>query len=113
MKPLQIILLAITITLLQSCKEGEIQVQNNITKVTIVDVKWGDIYIASELLPGESSRKITIEGSKLPTSHQISFKMTANNKSVYLETEEEFIVYEDDDKLIILTDETKVKNPNE
>lgn len=99
-----------------SCyKPGDIQVQNNITKVKIVDVKWGDIYIATELLPGEKSGKLTINKYEetLPASHKISFKMTANNKTIYLETEEIFLLEEDDDLLIVLTDETKVKNPNE
>lgn len=102
--------------LLQSCyKPGEIQVKNNITKVKIVDVRWGGIYISTELLPGESTKKLTIDKyeEKLPSSHKISFKMTANNKSIYLETEVEYLLNEDDDLLVILTDSTKVKNPNE
>lgn len=109
-------MIACAIVMMQSCYEpGDIQVKNNITQVKIVDVKWGNIYIATELLPGESSEKLTIEKEreKLPASHKISFKMTANNKSIYLETEEEFLLDEDDDLLIVLTDDTKVKNPNE
>ena len=62
----------------------------------------------------ETSEKLTISKceEKLPGSHKISFKMTANNKSIYLETEEEYFLDEDDDLLIVLTDDTKVKNPN-
>jgi len=116
MKAIKLILIFFICATLQSCyKTGDIQVQNNITKVKIADVKWGDIYIATELLPGETSEKLTIckDQEKLPDSHKISFKMTANNKSIYLETEKEYFLDEDDNLLIVLTDDTKVKNPNE
>jgi len=115
MKTLKLILIVCVVLIMQSCyKTGDIQVQNNITQVKIVDVKWGHINIASKLLPGEA-RKLTIYKyeDKLPSRYKISFKMTANNKSIYLETEEEFLLDEDDDLLIVLTDDTKVKNPNE
>lgn len=115
MKTVKLILIVSTVIFLQSCyKPGDIQIQNNISQVKIVDVKWGDIYIATELLPGESSSKLTINkyDKKLPSSQKISFKMTANNKSLYLETEEEFLLDEDDNLLIVLTDETKVIKPN-
>jgi len=104
------------LALMQSCyKSGDIQLKNNISQVKILDVKWGDTHIATELLPGETSGKWKIEhhDEKLPSSHKISFTMTANNKSVYLETEEEFLLDQDDDLLIVLTDTTKVKSPNE
>ncbi len=116
MKAIKLLFITVIAVIMQSCyKPGDIQVQNNITQVKIVDVKWGDIYIAYELLPGESSKKLTIRkhDEKLPSSHKISFKMTANNRSIYLETEEEYLLDEDDYLLIVLTDDTKVKNPNE
>jgi len=116
MKTIKLILIVCIVVIAQSCHEpGDIRVQNNITQVKIVDVKWGDFYIATELLPGETSEKSTITRyeKKLPSSQKISFKMTANNKAIYLETEESFFLDEDDDLLIVLTDATKVKNPNE
>ena len=116
MKTINILIIICAGFLFQSCyKPGDIKVQNNITQVKIVDVKWGDIYIATELLPGEASEKLTIDKylEKLPGKHKLSFKMTANNKSIYLETEEEYYLGEDDDLLIILTDDTKVKSPND
>ena len=100
---------------LQSCyKAGSIEVQNNISQVEILDVKWGEIYLSSELLPGQTSEKISIEKreKKLPFSSKISFTMYANSKTIYLETQEEFLLNEDQDLLIILDDNTKVKNPN-
>ena len=116
MKKIYIISVFCIACLLQACyKPGDIQVQNNISNVKIVDVKWGDIYIATELLPGETSEKLTIEEyrEKLPSSHKITFKMSANNKSIYLETVDEYLLDEEDDLLIILSDETEVENPNE
>lgn len=116
MKTLKLILFVCVIMVMQSCyNTGDIQLQNNISQVKIVDVKWGDISLASELMSGETSAKSTIDKyeEKLPKSHKISFKMTANNKSIYLETDEEYLLDEDDDLLIILTDATEVKSPNE
>lgn len=116
MKTLKLLLILFSAIVMQSCyKPGDIQVQNNITQVKIIDVKWGNTRIATELLPGEASEKLTIEKyeEKLPSSHKISFIMTANNKSIYLETEEEFLLNEDDFLLITLTDDTEVKNPND
>lgn len=116
MKTLKLILALVIMVFIQSChKPGDINIQNNITKVKIQDVKWGDHYIAYELLPGETSEKVTIRptNEKLPSSHKISFKMAANNMMVYLETEEEYVLEEEGDLYIILNDETKVKNPND
>ncbi|HLN72768.1 MAG TPA: hypothetical protein VK205_05710 [Prolixibacteraceae bacterium] len=116
MKTLRLIVAIVIVVFLQSCHEpGNIKVQNNITKVKIEDVKWGDNYLAYELLPGETSEETTIrrDDESLPASHKLSFKMTANDKTIYLETEEEYILEEEGSLFIILTDTTKVKNPNE
>lgn len=116
MKTFKLIMIVCAVFIMQSCyKPGDIQVQNNISQVSIVDVKWGDIYIATELLPGETSEKLTVQKfqEKLPGIHKVSFKMKANDKSIYLETEEEFLLDEDGYLLIVLTEETLVKNPNE
>lgn len=99
---------------LQSCyKKAKIQVQNNISGVRITDVYWGDFYLAYELLPGETSEKQTIYrlDQKLPASKRINFTMSANQKSVYLETQE-YLLDQDDDLLIILSDDTKLKSTN-
>jgi hypothetical protein len=116
MKNILFILIVCAAVSLQSCyKAGEIQVQNNISQVKIIDVEWGDVYIASELLPGESSYKVSVfrYDEKLPASHKITFKMTANSKTIYLETDEEYLLDEDDELVIVLNDETPVSNPNE
>ena len=39
--------------------------------------------------------------------------MYANQKSIYLETVNEFLLDEDQEILIVLDDSTEIKNPNE
>jgi len=116
MKKYKIILAVCIGFLLQSChKPGEIKIKNNISQVKLEDVKWGDVYMAYELLPGESSEKMKLRryDKKLPATHKVTFKMTANNKTIYLETIDEYLLDEEDDLLIVLSDDTPVKNPNE
>lgn len=100
--------------LLACHKSGEIRVQNNISQVKITDVRWGKVALDYDLLPGETSPKIRVDryDYELPASHRISFTMSANNKSVFLQTSEEFLLNEDDDILIVLSDETKVTTLN-
>ena len=94
-------------------KPGDIQVQNNISRAVIEDVQWGDNFLASELLPGQASNKRTIEREeeKLPSTHTLTFKIRLNGKTVFLQTDESFLLDEDGDLLITLEDGTKVGNP--
>jgi hypothetical protein len=116
MKRIYIILLIGLVAMMQSCyKPGKLQVENHLSQVKIQDVKWGDTYIAAELLPGESSSEVTIDqyDEKLPASNKVSFVMTANNKSIYLETKEEFPLEEDGMLVITIGDDTEVESPNQ
>ncbi len=115
MKSVKYILIIVITVILQSCyQEAEVQVQNNISNIKIVQVEWGNVYIASELLPGETSTKAIIrkDEAKLPESNRVSFKMKTENQTIYLETEEAYMIEQGDDVLIILSDSTKVHNPN-
>ena len=116
MKNIKLFVTLILILTLTSChKAGKISIQNKISKVTIQEVKWGDIYIANELLPGKTSdvRKIYWDEQKLPCENKVSFTMVVNDKSIYLETDKKYLLNEDDNLLIVLEDTTKVSNPNE
>ena len=116
MKYRNLFLLAVFALLLHACYDpGTVQVQNNINRAKVIDVKWGDHYIAGELLPGESSSKVSIERrkEKLPSSNRVTFKLSANNKVVFLESQDEYELDEDEDLLIVLDDDTPVRNPNE
>lgn len=74
-------------------------------------MKWGNIFIASELLPGEKSNQAQVStyDEKLPASNTITFVMKANSRSIYLQTEEVFELDDGDERLIMLDDLTKVK----
>ncbi|MCI5058409.1 MAG: hypothetical protein MRY83_20020 [Flavobacteriales bacterium] len=101
---------------IQSCyKPGKINIQNNISNVKLDDVSWGDITIGTDLLPGESTGEVLISKheEKLPSTQVIRFSMIANGISVYLETQESYELDEDDNILIILDDDTPVRNPSE
>ncbi|NCA86438.1 MAG: hypothetical protein EOM83_12840 [Clostridia bacterium] len=111
MKTVNIIIAILVVALVASCKPGKIRVQNNISQVVITNVQWGDQYLAYELLPGETSDKLSI--SDVPESNKIRFVMQANNQAIYLETEELYHLDRNDDLLIVITDSTPVKNPNE
>ncbi|HBF87810.1 MAG TPA: hypothetical protein DDX39_04130 [Bacteroidales bacterium] len=107
------IIIGILLLTLVSCyKPGEISIENNVSNATLNDIYWGDIYLTSDLLPGESSNPKVINKTteKLPASYRVSFVLEANNKKVYLETDEEFLLDEDDQILIVIDDETLVVN---
>lgn len=102
--------------LLSSCyKPGSIQVQNNVSNAKLTDIKWGEVFIESELIPGQTSDKIKItkDEQKLPSSKKISFVMVSNKNSIYLETVEEFLLNEDDDVIFVIDNNTQVRNPNQ
>lgn len=109
------IILIIAVLLIQSCDDyhGKICVRNSVSSVTLKNVMWGDFLLANEILPGQSSTKLTLykTDEKLPSTHRITFTMSANSSQVYLETEESFTLDKDDDLLIVIDDSTKVINP--
>lgn len=116
MKTIKYLLLFSVFTIACDEKKAHIQVQNNISQVVIEDVRWGDIFIDSRLFPGETSSKKRIRETstiELPYSGTISFRMKANNQVIFLETEETFTLDEEDDILVVLSDSTLVRNPNE
>jgi hypothetical protein len=101
--------------ILISCeKPSKIQLRNDISKVKITEVYWGSVWLSNELLPGESSQQQTLypQQENFPKKHKVTFKMTANNKIIYLETEDEYTLGKEDELLIVLSDNTKVSNPN-
>ena len=116
MKTTNIILLAFSILSLTSCyDQAKIQVKNNISNVKISNIKWGDNFIIYEHLSGETSSKVTINeiSESLPARHHLKFVMSANNKSMYFETEEAYMPSPDEGLLIVLTDSTKINKMNE
>lgn len=92
---------------------GKLEVKNSISNAQIKQVKWGSVYLGTNLLPGQSTGKITIyeDDQKLPASNKIKFTLVANNRQVYLETEEVYSLDQDEEKTIVLTDSTVVVTP--
>ena len=109
-----LLLWAVIVCLATSCNPpGELQVKNDISRATMVDVQWGPIYLATELLPGETSPLRVIENfdEELPASRPITFTLNANGQSIFLETEASFRLDEDQTLLIEINDETEVRAP--
>lgn len=99
-------------------KPGKISVQNSIRGVVISDVRWGDIFITDQLLPGEASNSITVYdagddsyGVNLPTAYPIRFYMEVQGDRIYLETRESYKLDVEEDIDVILYDSTRVFNP--
>ncbi|MGB0167023.1 MAG: hypothetical protein ACPF8V_09235 [Luteibaculum sp.] len=106
---------AILALIICSCyKPGKIEVVNNIDRVEIRDVKWGEIRVASSLFPGEKSKKLEIDKStdRLPSTYNVSFVMSANGRSIFLTTEATYDLDQDETLTIILDDDTPVKSNN-
>lgn len=56
---------------------GEIKVHNRISKTTIENVYWGELYIGGALMPGQETEYFKIKASdeKLPVAHNIIFSV--------------------------------------
>lgn len=108
------LLLLFTLAGLASCKESSIQIQNNISQVSISDVYWGDFHLADQLYPGQSSDELILQCAHhdFPFDEPIRFIMSSGNKSIYLETKAKYYLDCDDALQIILTDDTEIINPN-
>ncbi len=107
--------LALALITLTSCSEpSKLSVQNKVTAVELTSVKWGDFYITGQLLPGQTSRVAEFDShaDKLPRKERVSFIMRAGERSIYLETEEEFLMGVEDELLIVIDDNTRVRTPN-
>lgn len=111
-------MIIISVILLTACdKKSTIQVQNMLSKAVIKNVEWGGLPISSQILPGESSTKITIYENesyydiKLPESNPLKFYIDLNGDKVYVQTKASYRLDIDDDILIVVDDTTKVFNP--
>lgn len=102
------------------CQEspGRISVQNSIRGAIIKDVRWGDIFLTEDLLPGEKSQSITVYdagdagyGVNLPAAFPIGFYMEVQGDRIYLQTRERYELDMDKVVDIVLSDSTAVVNP--
>lgn len=118
MKKTYFVFIILILLISQACKrqEGKVSIQNNISNVRVTDVSWVNYNLAGNLLPGQTSSERTIieyEKNKFPKIGNVRFTMTANDKSIYLETIEEYRLDEGQTLEIVLNDSTEVFNPNQ
>lgn len=102
---------------LSSCDKdpGKISVINQLPGAELKNVKWGNLILDNQLLPGEESRVVKIGTNHfnidLPESHPVSFQMTVNSSTVFLETTETFPLDFEESIQITIDSSTQVYNP--
>ena len=100
-----------------SCQKdpGQISVINKLPGAELNNVKWGNLLVDNQLLPGEQSQVINIEENDflvdLPESNSISFQMTVNSSTVFLETIEIYRLNLEESIVIEIDTTTEVQNP--
>lgn len=102
-----------------ACTEepGKISVQNEIHGAVLKDIRWGDAFVTSELLPGEMSHDALVHdvengyGVDLPAGNPIRFYMEVQGDRIYLQTREIYNLDVDTEVEVVLHDSTPVFNP--
>ncbi|MFA6368516.1 MAG: hypothetical protein WCX10_08175 [Bacteroidales bacterium] len=114
----KVIFLIISVFVLVSCEEeSTIQVKNMLSKAVIKNVEWGGLPISSQILPGQSSDKITVFEDEsyydinLPESNPIKFYIDLNGDLIYVQTKASYRLDVDNDLIIVIEDSTAVFNP--
>lgn len=107
----------LSLALLIACNDPSyIRIENKLANSTMQNIEWGGVPLASQLLPGETSTKISIYDDgyyeiDLPKSYPLKFYLNVNGDIVYLETTYSFRLGEESELTIVITDTTKVLNP--
>ena len=107
-----VIALLLLAALLQSCyKRGKIRVVNQVSSVRMNNISWGPVSLGGELLPGQSTEMIEVRkhDEKLPSMYTLNFTLQGNGNEVALRTREAYMLDEDDELTIVITDETPVR----
>ncbi len=110
-----IVLILVLVIIFAGCPteevESTISIQNLISNCVLNDLKWGE-YSFSSIATGQTTEYIYLVAGEFE-KNKVTFIMTANGQSVYLETVEEFAAEEGKNIKIILRDSTEVSNPIE
>jgi hypothetical protein len=109
------ILASALVCLLFSCQEpAEITVQNRLPNGKLLNVRWGDLLLATELLPGQTSVNEEIYSNNnlvdLPDVNAVSFTLESNGSKIFLETVETFALDVEEQQRIIIDTATQVTN---
>jgi hypothetical protein len=104
----------VTIIILTACnKPSTIEVQNNISEAKLKNVYWGEIPLAYEILPEETSGKVKIyEDAQynldFPEEFPLSFYVELNGADVLLQTDASYKLEKESDLFISINDSTEV-----
>jgi hypothetical protein len=98
----------VMLTLLSCNRSGEIKVQNNISRTTIENIYWGQIYVGGSLRPGQETEFFEIKRSdtKLPAEHRIFFSVEGDLPIQYY-TVEKFELDKKGQLIVALSDSTE------
>lgn len=116
MKSIPVYIAALAALIITSgCQEsGTIALENSIRGAVIKNVRWGKLYLANSLVPGESSGTIRVYDNTafidLPEENPVQFYMEVNGDLIYLETKESYRLNIDENLEIVIDDSTAVHN---
>jgi hypothetical protein len=110
-----LIVLGLAITLM-SCEpycDSKISVRNDVSKVKIENINFGEYQISGSLIPSETSTATTITDKKgtFPKTGFISFYMISNGSRVLLRTKEVFSLDGDKSLDVVINNDTEVLAP--
>ena len=104
----------IIIVAFTSCnKPSTIEVQNDLPDASLKNIYWGEVPIAYEILPSETSGQVKIYEDAhynldFPEEFPLRFLLKIHGKEIQVQTVKIFILGKEDDLLITITDSTKV-----
>ncbi|MCB0711003.1 MAG: hypothetical protein KDD67_01595 [Ignavibacteriae bacterium] len=109
-------LLLLSALLIVGCENpGEIRIRNSVSGAKIQNVRWGDVLIAGELLPGEISNVVKIKddpdwGVDLPAEEPLRFYLNVDGDLIFLETRATYRLDEEVKLSLSIHDTTEVWN---
>lgn len=98
-----------------SCnKPSTIEVQNKLNQAKIKNVYWGEVPIAYEIIPDETSGKVRIYEDAhynldFPEECLLTFLLVKEGKELQLQSKQLFTLKKEDDLLIVIDSLTQVK----
>jgi uncharacterized ubiquitin-like protein YukD len=108
----------LVVLILAACQDetSSIKIQNNLSKAVIRNAQWGEIRLASQLMPGQTSKALELDNYynyydiRLPAKFPVKFYIDVNGDKIYLQTRDSFRLGIEDEIVIAIEDETEVFN---
>jgi hypothetical protein len=103
--------------LLASCtKPSTFEVENDLSSGTITNLKWGEVPLASIILPEETTGKVRIYEDAhynldFPEEFTLNFFLELNGNKVFLETRKIFKLGNKDEIFVSINDSLEVFEP--